>query len=174
MTRCFVALGSNLGDSLSTLRAAARALEALATGGVSHSAIYRSAAVGPPGQDDYLNAVVGLDTELEPLDLLDTLQALEQAAGRRRGQHWGPRTLDLDLLLYGDIGMQHPRLQIPHPHMTRRDFVLTPLADLLGREYRLPDGHTIGEHLTSCENNRLRESGLCWRDENAIGEKAPA
>ncbi|MBT8447594.1 MAG: 2-amino-4-hydroxy-6-hydroxymethyldihydropteridine diphosphokinase [Gammaproteobacteria bacterium] len=174
MTQSFIALGSNLGDSLHILRQAAEALEDLAGGGLSYSRIYRSAPVGPPGQEDYLNAVVGMATDLEPLALLDTLQAIEQAAGRERTTRWGPRTLDLDLLLYGRLSLSQERLQLPHPRMAERDFVLKPLQDLLGPDYRPTGAETIAALLQRCPDNKLRDSGLSWQSDDQLRETITA
>jgi 2-amino-4-hydroxy-6-hydroxymethyldihydropteridine diphosphokinase len=123
--------------------------------------------VGPGSQNDYLNAVLELHTALDPLPLLDKLQALEHAAGRIRTVHWGPRTLDLDLLMAGDESLDHQRLQLPHPRMTERDFVLRPLADLLGPDWRLPDGRTLTDQLTHCADNNLRKTGFNWGESAA-------
>ncbi|MDX1655652.1 MAG: 2-amino-4-hydroxy-6-hydroxymethyldihydropteridine diphosphokinase, partial [Candidatus Competibacteraceae bacterium] len=128
--RAFVAIGSNLDDPPLQVHRALRALAALPrTRLAGVSPFYRSAPVGPP-QPDYLNGVAELDTELEPLDLLDALQALERHQGRVRQMRWGPRTLDLDLLLYDHRLMEHPRLVLPHPRLQHRPFVLYPLFDL--------------------------------------------
>jgi 2-amino-4-hydroxy-6-hydroxymethyldihydropteridine diphosphokinase len=92
--------------------------------------LYRSRAIGPGQQPDYINAAVKLETTCSPLTLLDHLQSLEQLHGRQRLERWGPRTLDLDLLLYGQQSIDEPRLQVPHPHLHERNFVLLPLYDL--------------------------------------------
>ena len=130
MVEAAIALGSNLGDSLNILE---NALETLAqTPGIilkSHSSWYRTVPVGPP-QPDYLNGCAVLEVQLTPQDLLQTLLDIEQQFGRWRGEKWGPRTLDLDLLLYGDLILTEPELQIPHPRMGERAFVLVPLAEI--------------------------------------------
>jgi 2-amino-4-hydroxy-6-hydroxymethyldihydropteridine diphosphokinase len=129
--RAFVALGSNLDDPADQLRRAFAALAGLqASTLLAMSPVYRSRPLGPPGQPDYLNAVAALETRLEPLDLLDSLQQTERRHGRTRGERWGPRTLDLDLLLYGERRIDSARLQVPHPEMHRRAFVLVPLAQI--------------------------------------------
>lgn len=128
--RAAIALGSNLGDSAATLRAACdRLREHPAIALQSCSSLYRTPAIGPP-QPDYVNACAVVETELGAIALLEELQAIEQAFGRQRLEHWGPRTLDLDLLLYDHEMIHHPRLQVPHPHMTERGFVLLPLAEI--------------------------------------------
>ncbi len=150
MHRCFIALGSNLDQPAQQLQQALAALAALPASTLRGcSPFYRSRAVGPGDQPDYLNAACELTTTLEPLALLDALQAIEQAQGRKREQHWGPRTLDLDLLLYGDATLDLPRLQVPHPRMFERDWVLRPLADL-DPTLRFPDGTTLRSRLDSC------------------------
>ena len=128
MTRCYIGLGSNLGDSRQILMDAVIQLSTLGT--VKTSKLYQSPPMGPQDQPHYLNAVVQLHTTLEPLSLLDQLQAFEQAAGRVRLRRWGERTLDLDLLLYGDQKIQNERLTVPHVGLKERDFVLIPLLDL--------------------------------------------
>lgn len=125
---CYIGLGSNLGDSKTILHNAVTALRSL--GDVRVSQLYASAPMGPQDQPDYYNAVVELKTGLEALALLDELQAFEQQAGRVRLRHWGERTLDLDLLLFDDQNIQHPRLTVPHVGVLERDFVLIPLLDL--------------------------------------------
>jgi 2-amino-4-hydroxy-6-hydroxymethyldihydropteridine diphosphokinase len=131
MTAAHIALGSNLGDRAANLRTA---LEMLAqTAGISItavSAIYETAPVGGPEQDHYLNACAALDTELTPTRLLLMMLDIEEKIGRVRKVRWGPRIIDLDLLLYGEIMMNTPLLELPHPRMSERDFVLIPLADI--------------------------------------------
>jgi 2-amino-4-hydroxy-6-hydroxymethyldihydropteridine diphosphokinase len=131
-TRACVALGSNLDDPRSQVRRALAELDGLpATRVVRASSLYLTAPLGPAGQPDYINAVAVLQTGLEPEALLDGLQAIEAAHGRRRGaDRWGPRTLDLDILLFGARHLSTPRLQIPHPHLHERAFVLQPLAEV--------------------------------------------
>lgn len=125
---CYIGLGSNLGESQTILKNAVAALKQL--GEVRVSQLYASAPMGPQDQPDYLNAAVELKTSLDPLALLDQLQAFEQQAGRVRLRHWGERTLDLDLLLFDEQQIQHPRLIVPHVGLLERDFVMIPLLDL--------------------------------------------
>lgn len=125
-----IALGSNLGDSRSILNGAIDRLRSqpqIAL--VAVSSWYLTKPVGPP-QPDYLNGCATLQTSLEPGDLLRALHAIEAEFGRVREQHWGARTLDLDLLLYADRIIDTPSLQVPHPRMTERAFVLIPLAEV--------------------------------------------
>jgi 2-amino-4-hydroxy-6-hydroxymethyldihydropteridine diphosphokinase len=126
----YIGLGANLGDSAATLRTVLTDLsETAGIQGCRCSPFYRSAPVQASGPD-FVNAVVLLDTDLPPLALLDVLQALELSHSRERPYKNAPRTLDLDLLLYGDIQMQTRRLSLPHPRMHERAFVLQPLHDL--------------------------------------------
>jgi len=128
--RVFVGLGANLGDAQATLAQAVQGLAALqATQVVAVSSVYRSAPIDAQGPDFY-NAVAELRTELAPMPLLRALQALEQAHGRERPFHHAPRTLDLDLLFYGDRVLDEAELTLPHPRLHERAFVLWPLADL--------------------------------------------
>lgn len=130
MKDCAIALGSNLGDSRAIL---AQAVETLAqTPGIilkAQSSLYQTKAVGPP-QPDYLNAAAILQVEMTPPLLLAALLAIENKFGRIRTQRWGARSLDLDLLLYDDLIFDTPNLQIPHPRMCDRAFVLVPLAEI--------------------------------------------
>jgi 2-amino-4-hydroxy-6-hydroxymethyldihydropteridine diphosphokinase len=155
-TDAFIGLGSNLAEPSVQLAQAVIALAALTdTQLVAQSPFYRSRPVGPQDQPDFVNGAVWLRTELTPLDLLDHLQAIEQAHGRERLQHWGPRTLDLDLLIYGNETLAGPRLTVPHPELANRDFVLQPLLDL-EPDLRLPDGTAIADLRPLCPDNRLR------------------
>jgi len=128
MILTYIGLGSNLGDSRQIL---AEAVQKLATlGQVKTSNLYQSPPMGPQDQPNYLNAVVQLNTDLAALSLLDRLQAFEQDAGRVRLRHWGERTLDLDLLIYGNEQIHNERLTVPHVGVLERDFVLIPLLDI--------------------------------------------
>lgn len=130
--RAYVGLGSNQSDPARQVRAALTELAGLPqTALVARSSLYRSAPLGPPDQPDYVNAVAGLDSGLSALELLHALQAIETAHGRvRGGVRWGPRTLDLDLLLYDDASFDAPELTVPHPGLHRRAFVLYPLEEI--------------------------------------------
>lgn len=154
MTLAYIGLGSNLEDPLAQVNRAFDELSALPnTQLLERSAIYRSTPVGP-AQPDFINAVALLDTQLAPLALLDALQAIEQIHQRVRVQHWGPRTLDLDLLLYGNQVITHERLTVPHPYLTQRSFVLYPLADITP-ELHLPDGSQLRHWLHQCPPDGL-------------------
>lgn len=129
-TLAAIALGSNLGDCRATLEGALTALDATPGLRVLRcSSWYRSAPVGPP-QPDYLNGCALLEVSLAPEALLDRLQAIESRFGRVRAERWGPRTLDLDLILFGEMVLDSARLQIPHPRLHERAFVLVPLAEI--------------------------------------------
>ena len=130
-TRAYIGLGANLGEDLAaTLQQALQQLAALPqTQLVAVSSAWRSAPVEAQGPD-FLNAVAALDTELVPLALLDALQAIEQAHGRERPYRNAPRTLDLDLLLYGTLQLDSERLTLPHPRLGERAFVLRPLLEI--------------------------------------------
>ncbi len=174
-TRTYIALGSNLGDPINQVTRAFDALAALAGSELKAvSKLYQSKALtldnqdthkgtvccaptdnssdisdkNTPTQPDYINAVAMLDTTLPPEALLDALQAIEQAHGRVRKpeERWAARTLDLDILLYGNQIISTPRLSIPHPEMTQRDFVLQPLADI-APDLTLPTGESLEEFL---------------------------
>ena len=126
MTRAYVGVGSNLGDREATIRAAVAALP-----GVTAVSTFRETdPVGPVEQPRFLNGAVALETELSPRELLDVLLAVERDLGRERRERWGPRTIDLDLLLYGDRVVDEPGLSVPHPRLHERRFALEPLAEL--------------------------------------------
>ena len=130
LSKCAIGLGSNLGDSLGILNSA---IEAITTSSqidlIAVSSWYRTTPIGPP-QPDYLNGCAIVWTSLTSQEFLNTLHAIEAEFGRVREEVWGARTLDLDLLLYGDAIIDTPELQVPHPRMTERGFVLVPLAEI--------------------------------------------
>lgn len=144
--RAYVGLGSNLADPVAQLRRAlARLAELPASRLLAHSSLYASAPMGPADQPDYVNAVAKLETRLAPLELLAALQGVENDQGRTRGvERWGPRTLDLDLLLYDDIRLDSPTLTVPHPGLTERAFVVVPLLEL-DPGLTLPDGRALAD-----------------------------
>lgn len=151
MERVYIGLGSNLATPLEQLRSALTALTALPqTQLVAQSSFYASDPLGPADQPRYVNAVAALDTELSPLALLDALQTIELEQGRtRKAERWGPRTLDLDILLFGERQLDEPRLTVPHYHMHARAFVLYPLAEI-APGLQLPDGRALTELLDAC------------------------
>lgn len=140
-------IGSNLGDRLANLRGCVSELED--TEGVSVIAVssaYNSRAVGYTDQPDFLNGVVVVDTELPPGEFLSLLHRIEDSSGRTRAIHWGPRTLDADILLFGETVIDEPDLKIPHPLLTERRFALEPLLEL-APDIALPDGTSLRERL---------------------------
>lgn len=151
MERAYIGLGSNLAEPLQQLRGALAALASLPQSRLfASSSFYASDPLGPSDQPRYVNAVAALDTDLAPLALLDALQAIELQQGReRKAERWGPRTLDLDILLFGQRCLNEPRLTVPHYHMHARPFVLYPLAEL-APGLHLPDGRTLDELLAAC------------------------
>ncbi|MBT3309549.1 MAG: 2-amino-4-hydroxy-6-hydroxymethyldihydropteridine diphosphokinase [Gammaproteobacteria bacterium] len=154
--RAVVGLGSNLQQPERQLRQALDALRAIAEEGVvKASSLYRSPPMGPQDQPDYINAVAVIETVLEPLELLDQLQQIEQQQGRERKRHWGERTLDLDLLLYGDQSIDHPRLQVPHPGITERSFVLLPMQEVLGDMQEIPGQGELGQWVERCNCDEI-------------------
>ena len=161
MIDAYIALGSNLEDPPRQLQLAIDALGALPESRLIRvSPGYSSPAVGPGQQPDYINAVAHLATRLGPEQLLDHLQAQETLQGRTRSLRWGPRTLDLDILLYGDLQLCTERLTIPHPALAQRNFVLYPLADLCETNFVLPDGTELGTLLEDCPRGDLRQTAL--------------
>jgi 2-amino-4-hydroxy-6-hydroxymethyldihydropteridine diphosphokinase len=153
----YIGLGSNLLDPERQLVRACKALAAM-----SHSKLracspfYRSTAIGPSDQPDYLNGVAEMETALEPHDLLDALQAIEVQQGRVRStQRWGPRTLDLDILLYGEQVISDPQLVVPHPELGARNFVLYPLHDVAGDDLVIPELGSLASLLAACSREGL-------------------
>ena len=160
MTPAYIALGSNLGEPAAQLQHAVDAIGKLADSQIERvSNLYRSTAVGPGEQPDYLNAVLCLATTLEPLALLDALQAIESAQGRVRSERWAARTLDLDILLYGQQRINEPRLHVPHPAMAERNFVLYPLLQVAGSNLVLPGGTELGTLVAQCPLGSLVDTG---------------
>lgn len=159
MTKAFIGIGSNLGDRAGYLALAQARLSGLSrTRLVGLSAVYETEAVGPVPQGRYLNGVAQLETDLDPYELWDSLEAIELESGREpRGERvkWGPRTLDLDLLLYGDRVVSSDELVVPHPLMHERWFVLKPLADLDAGVVHPVLEMTAGELLADLERRRV-------------------
>lgn len=168
----FIALGSNVGERDEHLEAAVRGLGALpATTIVGCSSTFETSPMGA-AQFDFLNAVVALQTVVAPLPMLDVLLQLERSRGRTRDEKWGPRTLDLDLLaMFGDEGaveVRHPRLTLPHPGITARDFVLRPLMEIApSLEF---SGHRLDHHLATLPASARTVRG---RHERPLLEHAP-
>ncbi|WP_445355759.1 2-amino-4-hydroxy-6-hydroxymethyldihydropteridine diphosphokinase [Microbulbifer sp. EKSA008] len=157
METVYIGLGSNLAEPGKQLRSALSAMERIpSTELLGCSSFYRSAPVGPGDQPDYINAVAALKTALSPLALLDQLQSIELSHGRERSIRWGARTLDLDILLFGESQIDEPRLQVPHPCMAERNFVLLPLSEL-APAMELPGLGALPALLQSCPENRLEK-----------------
>jgi 2-amino-4-hydroxy-6-hydroxymethyldihydropteridine diphosphokinase len=151
LVRAYIGIGSNLNDPADQVGQAFQALADLPVSRLAaRSPCYRTAPVGgPTDQPDYLNAAAALETALTPDALLAALQAIENAQGRVRAERWGPRTLDLDLLLYGSITRDDPRLTLPHPRLHQRAFVLYPLHDI-APELIIPGQGELAALLGNC------------------------
>jgi 2-amino-4-hydroxy-6-hydroxymethyldihydropteridine diphosphokinase len=127
----YIGVGSNMGDPVAEVRIAIQSLGRLdRTRLIAASRLYRTRPFGPVAQGDFINAVAGVLTQLDPHELLAALRALEATRGRKRAERWGPRILDLDLLVYGGQRVDTPELTVPHPGIAERGFVLAPLADV--------------------------------------------
>ncbi len=161
----YIGIGSNLAHPRQQVQRAVEALKAIpASRLLAVSPWYGSHPVGgPAGQPDYLNGVACLQTRLAPLALLDALQAIEQQQGRVRHTRWGARTLDLDLLLYGNDIIDSERLSVPHPRLAERAFVLVPLADL-APTLQLPNGCSVASLLGQTATTGLWPVAGCHSD----------
>ena len=148
--RAYIGVGSNLGDPICQIRQALEELKLLPQSQLLlTSSLYASKPMGPQDQPDYVNAVALIETSLDPIELLDALQQLEQDHQRVRDRRWGPRTLDLDILLYDQQCIDHPRLTVPHVGMHERNFVLYPLAEI-SPQLRLPNNTDLQTLLDNC------------------------
>ncbi len=156
MITAYIAVGSNLADPVNQAKQAIEALKTLPESEfIKASELYSSTPMGPQNQPDYINAVVAIKTNLTPLQLLDCTQAIEQEQGRvRKDERWGPRTLDLDIILYGNEVINSERLTIPHYGMKEREFVLYPLAEI-APSLQLPDGIEVSSLLKQVDRNGL-------------------
>jgi 2-amino-4-hydroxy-6-hydroxymethyldihydropteridine diphosphokinase len=155
-TTAFVGLGSNLQDPVDQVRRALIALAALPrTRLTEHSRLFRTPPLGPTGQPHYVNAVARLETRLAPLELLDRLQGIEVAQGRVRVERWGPRTLDLDLLLFGALRLDLERLTVPHAQLARRAFVLVPLAEVAPADLEVPGLGPLAALVARCDRGSI-------------------
>lgn len=152
----YIGLGSNLGDPAAQVRGALAALAGLpGTRFMASSGLYRNPPMGPPGQPDYVNAVAGVLTTQPVAELMAALRAIEAAHGRHRdGARWGPRTLDLDLLLYGTLRMETETLTVPHPGIAERPFVLIPLLEV-APGLRMPGGASIAKLAAAAGRGKL-------------------
>jgi 2-amino-4-hydroxy-6-hydroxymethyldihydropteridine diphosphokinase len=156
--RCYIGLGANLEQPVAQLQQAVQALKQLAHSSlVAVSGFYGSKPMGPQDQPDYVNAVAAINTTLTAEQLLDALQQIEQQQGRKRkAERWGPRTLDLDILLYGDQVIATERLTVPHYGLHVREFVLYPLFDI-APQLNLPDGTVLSSLLAQVSQNGLQK-----------------
>lgn len=156
MNKVFIGLGSNLDEPLSQLKKAIEYLKQLKTlTGINVSGFYSSPPMGPQEQPDYINAVVEVTTNLTAEQLLDELQKIEQQQGRIRKEHWGARTLDLDILLYGSEVIHTERLTVPHRGISERSFVLYPLSELVDLNFKIPTLGIMSKLLAACPMNGL-------------------
>ncbi|MFC1509544.1 2-amino-4-hydroxy-6-hydroxymethyldihydropteridine diphosphokinase [Candidatus Omnitrophota bacterium] len=154
----YLGLGSNLGDRLTTLQTSLDYLNQSETIRLLRvSPVYETSPVGGPQQPDFFNAAAEIETESEPHELLHICREIENKLGRTRSIHWGPRTLDIDILLYGEEQIQTDRLTIPHPHMHERAFVLKPLADIASQAVHPVSGKSIGELLGTIDCSGVRK-----------------
>jgi 2-amino-4-hydroxy-6-hydroxymethyldihydropteridine diphosphokinase len=149
MTRALIGVGSNVGERLEFLQRAVKSLrETVGIEVIQLSSVYETEPVGPTDQPWFLNAVAAVDTSLSPVTLLDQTQAIERALGRETTYRWGPRTIDLDILLYGNIQVRTATLVIPHAELCQRAFVMIPLLELDPRLV-LPDGTVVSTCLSA-------------------------
>ncbi len=156
MTRAYLGLGSNLGDPAANMESAMRQLRTAAgILSLERSALYRTAPVGMTDQDWFVNAVVRVETTLGPRELLERCLEVEQALKRTRSKRWGPRTMDIDILLYGNLRIQGDELEIPHPRMTERAFVLAPLADLAPE--MMLESKSVAQWLAVCGDQAIEK-----------------
>lgn len=156
MEQVYIAVGSNLGEPLLQAQQAIAALDAIPNSRVAAiSSMYRTKPLGPQDQPDYLNLAVLLETSLEPEVLLDYTQRIELDLGRvRKEERWGPRTLDLDIMLFGHRIIKTERLTVPHYGLKEREFMLYPLSEI-APSLVFPDGETLLERLTQVPRNGL-------------------
>ena len=156
MNNVFIGLGSNLNDPLSQLNKAIERLKQLKTlTFIKASNFYSSPPMGPQDQPDYINAVVEVKTNLMAEQLLDELQKIENEQGRVRSEHWGARTLDLDILIFGNEVINTERLTVPHCGISERNFVLYPLSDLVDLNFKIPSLGVMSELLVACSMSGL-------------------
>ena len=158
MNRCAIAAGSNLGDRVGHLNAAMGGLAAVGTI-AGFSSIYETAPVGGPEQAPFLNAVVLIDTARTPIGLLRELLLIERSRGRVRHERWGPRTLDLDLILFDQRTIGEPGLTVPHPQLRYRRFVLEPLLEIWP-DAKMPDGSDIAAAADSVWSQEILRTDL--------------
>ena len=155
--QAYIGLGSNLAEPIKQVQSAIADLQSIpSTSLIKASSLYSSAPMGPQDQPDYVNAVALLETELSAHALLDALQAIEQQHGRERKRHWGERTLDLDILLYGEQMIEDERLVVPHIGLHEREFVVYPLLEIAG-DISIPGKGTLQAIATKCPRGALEK-----------------
>lgn len=156
MTKAYISLGSNMGNKIDNLQRAILELQNQKIQVTKVSSVYRTAPMGYTDQDWFLNAVVELEVDIEAPQLLRTLLAVENKLGRVRTIHWGPRVIDLDLLLYQDEVIKETEIEVPHPRLTERAFVLVPLLEI-NPDLKLPSGALLKDFLAKidCENQEV-------------------
>lgn len=166
----FIGIGSNLNNPIEQAQRAVEALQQIPESKwIRRSPWFQSYAVGPAPQPDFINGVVELSTRLSPRQLLGYLEAIEAKANRERVLRWGPRTLDLDILLFGNLQVDQPGLKIPHPCMLERDFVVLPLLSIWGGK-PLPDGSLLPQVARSLGMDASFCTQNCWPLE--VGDRA--
>jgi len=144
----FIALGSNLHNPIYHLEKGIRQINHLPeTNIVKRSSLYKSKPLGPKNQPNFINAVVKIKTNYDPIELLNALQDIENKHHRRRTKKWGPRTLDLDILIFNHIEMNNERLVIPHPEIINRDFVLIPLFEVTNYNFNIPKYGKLNKYI---------------------------
>lgn len=163
----YIGLGSNLGDRIGYLEAAVKALHARPDIQVLRcSSVYETAPVGLTEQPHFLNMVIEVATDLTPHQLLETMLAAERELGRVRDVRWGPRTIDLDLLVYGDVSLQTDELELPHPRMTERAFVLVPLLELCGEAEQTGAGMPFSQWRQALDAVEGKDEVQLWKRTN--------
>ena len=166
MKDAFIGLGANIGQPAIQLVAACRHLASLENSVlIGLSKVYSSAPMGPQDQPDFLNACAHIKTALGPETLLQRLQEIENTMGRNRVRHWGERCIDLDLLLYEGACIDTASLQLPHPGMCQRAFVLQPLADLAGSDFVVPNGGDIATLLSRLKDQSVTATQINLKTE---------
>jgi len=156
MTTAYIGLGSNLSEPIEQVKNAVKQIEKIAQSQVTAvSSLYLSKPMGPQDQDDYINAIIALNTSLSAIELLNALQAIENEAGRvRKENRWGARILDLDIILFGNEVINSERLTIPHYGMEEREFVLLPLVEI-APSLQLPNGKSVKLLSQKIANNAM-------------------
>ena len=155
MKIAYIGLGSNMNSPIKQIKSAIKSIEEIASTEITDvSSLYKSKPVGPQNQDDYINAVVKIETELMPYQLLECVQEIEKQHGRIRGERWGPRVIDLDILMYGNEIMIDQKLTIPHPEIHNRSFVLVPLAEI-DSDCEIPGKGSVSDLLATIDKSNI-------------------